>query len=86
MQRRPTLKSAINATGQAPLLSGESFLPAETAAVAQPDARCSVLVRVSDDVRRRLKMTAIQRGATVQTLLLEAIATILDEPNSARKP
>ncbi len=86
MQRRPTLKSAINATGQAPSLSGESFLPADVAAVAQPDARCGVLVRVSDDVRRRLKMTAIQRGTTVQTLLLEAIAAILDEPTSAPKP
>jgi hypothetical protein len=62
-----------------------SFQPAEVATGAQSEIRCGVLVRVSDDVRRRLKMTAVQRGTTVQTLLLEAIATILEEPNFTPK-
>ncbi|MBP0115397.1 MULTISPECIES: ribbon-helix-helix domain-containing protein [Bradyrhizobium] len=43
---------------------------------AQP-ARRGVLVRVSPELRRELKRTAIARDTTVQNLMLEAIAIVL---------
>jgi hypothetical protein len=54
---------------------------------AQADAgRCGVLVRVSPELRRELKLAAIARGTTVQDLMLEAIAVVLKEPGTVFKP
>jgi hypothetical protein len=39
--------------------------------------RCGVLVRISPEKRRQLKMTAIVRNTTVQQLLTEAIEIVL---------
>jgi hypothetical protein len=57
----------------------ESFQSDESGPGAE--GRCGVLVRVSDDVRRQLKIVAIHRGLSVQALLLEAITEILEQPN-----
>jgi hypothetical protein len=59
----------------------ETITDAETEA-----ARCGILVRVSPNLRRALKLAAIARDATVQDLLLEAIAIVLKEPVAGPKP
>jgi hypothetical protein len=52
----------------------------------QTDAgRCGVLVRVSPELRRELKLAAIARGTTVQDLMLEAIAIVLKGPSAVLK-
>lgn len=43
----------------------------------QSDDRCGILVRVSKEMRRELKLAAIDRGVTVQDLMLEAIEVVL---------
>jgi hypothetical protein len=60
---------------------------AADSAEAQADAgRCGVLVRVSPELRRELKLAAITRNTTVQDLMLEAIAIVLNEPANVPKP
>jgi hypothetical protein len=44
---------------------------------SQGDDRCGILVRVSKEMRRELKRAAIDRGTTVQDLMLEAITVVL---------
>jgi hypothetical protein len=46
---------------------------------ATEGARLGVLVRVSPDTRKALKLAAIGRGTSVQTLMLEAITDILHQ-------
>jgi hypothetical protein len=48
-----------------------------TAGLEPERTRRGVLVRVSPELRRELKRTAIARDTTVQSLLLEAIAVVL---------
>jgi hypothetical protein len=80
---RETLSAALAASA-APA-SDDSF--GIDAADAQAEAgRCGVLVRVSPELRRELKLAAITRGATVQELMLEAIAVVLKEPGAVFKP
>ncbi|MBB4374135.1 hypothetical protein GGD63_006964 [Bradyrhizobium sp. cir1] len=47
------------------------------AAESQSDDRCGILVRVTKEMRRDLKLAAIDRGTTVQDLMLEAITVVL---------
>jgi hypothetical protein len=57
------------------------------AADAQAEAgRCGVLVRVSPELRQKLKLAAIARRKSVQDLMLEAIAIVLQDPGTAFKP
>jgi hypothetical protein len=57
------------------------------AADAQAEAgRCGVLVRVSPELRRELKLAAIARHTSVQDLMLEAIAIVLKDPGAVFKP
>jgi hypothetical protein len=80
---RKTLSEAL-AANISPV-AGETF-GAENAD-AQADAeRCGILVRVTPDLRRALKLAAIARDATVQDLLVEAIAIVLKEPVAGPKP
>jgi len=46
-------------------------------------ARRGVLVRVSPEIWRQLKIAAIERGVTMQALLLAAITEELRRPNSS---
>jgi hypothetical protein len=48
--------------------------------------RRGVLVRVSPALRRQLKIEAIPRDTTVQDLLLEAIAVVLQRSRQAPNP
>lgn len=48
--------------------------------------RCGILVRVSPELRRELKMVAAARDTTVQALLLKAIVAVLEEPATAPTP
>ena len=84
MSRRPSLKHAIDVTENAELSNENSFGNATLQSSKPGEDRRGVLVRVDADVRRRLKIVAINRGVTVQDLLIEAIAAILEEPNSPR--
>ena len=86
MSRRPSLKDAIDATESAESSNDNSFGEIVSKAAAPADERCGVLVRVSSDVRRKLKLAAVNGNTTVQDLLLEAIAVILEKPNAAPKP
>jgi hypothetical protein len=71
-KRKASLGDAMMAgTGEA---SDDDF--GVVTAEAEP-ARRGVLVRVSPELRRELKRTAIARDTTVQNLMLEAIAIVL---------
>ena len=85
MSRRPSLKDAIDATENAAPSNENSFGETASQAAAPADERCGVLVRVSGDVRRKLKLAAVNGNTTVQDLLLEAIAAILEKPNAVPK-
>jgi hypothetical protein len=85
MPRRPTLKDAIAAT-EAESSNDNSFFETDRLPDAPAEERRGVLVRVSADVRRKLKLAAINRGVTVQDLMLEAIASILEEPHQSPAP
>lgn len=86
MSRRPSLKDAIDMTESAELSNENSFGSAGLQSSKLGEDRRGVLVRVDADVRRRLKIAAINRGVTVQDLMMEAIAAILEEPSSAPRP
>jgi hypothetical protein len=47
-------------------------------------ARRGILVRVSPSMWRELKLAAIERGVTVQSILLAAITDELRRPNSSQ--
>lgn len=49
-------------------------------------ARRGVLVRVSPQTWRALKIAAIERGVTVQTLMLEGIEFVLRQPDETSAP
>ena len=52
-------------------------------------ARLGILVRVNPEIRKQLKLLAIDRGTSVQALLLDAISIVLDlhddEPAPGRR-
>lgn len=60
---------------------GSSAAPSDAEA-----ERCGILVRVSPELRRELKMVAAARDTTVQALLLKAIVAVLEEPATAPSP
>lgn len=82
--RRPTLHDAIStaasATPAADLFDGGDATP-ETVETG----RRGILVRVSPELRRRLKFAALNRHTTVQTLLLKAITEVLKAPDRPMK-
>jgi hypothetical protein len=86
MSRRPSLKDAIEATEKAAPSNDNSFGAGGLQPSSLAEDRRGVLVRVSMDVRRKLKLVAINRNTTVQDLLIEAIAAILEEPDPAPRP
>jgi hypothetical protein len=79
---KETLSAALAAS--ADHRSDDAFgSPAEAQAEA---GRCGILVRVSPELRQTLKFAAIERGTTVQDLMLKAIVVVLEEPGAALKP
>jgi hypothetical protein len=85
------MKSPENNTLSAALAASSDHASEDTfggpgTATPADAARRGILVRVSQELRRELKRTAIARDTTVQALLLEAIAVVLEEPPSAPKP
>jgi hypothetical protein len=86
MSRRPSLKDAIDAAENLKMSNDNSFGAGGLHPSATAEERRGVLVRVSMDVRRKLKLVAINRNTTVQDLLVEAIAAILEEPDPAPRP
>jgi hypothetical protein len=84
--RRPTLNDAIVATSAMAPVDDSFDFAGDAANEGADDDRCGVLVRVSPDLRRDLKIAAIQRGVTVQALMLEAIAAVLEKPDQAPAP
>lgn len=83
MVKRPSLRDALSVESR--IDSGaDAFETGGAAGEADVDVkRKGILVRVSPDVRRELRIAAIRRGTTVQDLLLAAIANVLQEPDSA---
>jgi hypothetical protein len=80
MSARPrTLRESIaiapDATPAADPFGAESQKGKEAAETT----RRGVLVRLSPETRRALKLAAIERGTSVQSLLLEAITGILHQ-------
>jgi predicted HicB family RNase H-like nuclease len=87
MSTRPrTLRESVaiapDATPAAHSFGSESQEGKEAAEVA----RRGVLVRVSPETRRALKLAAIERGTSVQRLLLEAITSILHQQDPTPAP
>ncbi|MCK9913553.1 hypothetical protein MXD81_30660 [Microbacteriaceae bacterium K1510] len=83
--RRRTLREALATVSDAAPIADPFDTKNTTTAGAEPDRR-GILVRVSPDLRRRLKLTAINRGTTVQALLLEAITEALKAPDRSPTP
>jgi hypothetical protein len=75
-----SISIASDSTPAADPFGAESQEVSESAEVA----RRGVLVRLSPETRRALKLAAIERGTSMQSLLLEAIASILNQ--DGRKP
>jgi hypothetical protein len=65
--------------------SDEGFRAGAAASDAEAE-RCGILVRVTPELRRELKIVAAARDTTVQALLLKAITVVLEEPSAAFKP
>jgi hypothetical protein len=80
---RGTLTAALGASADPAI---DDTFGAEVADAEADGSRCGVLVRVSPELRRELKLAAIARRTTVQTLMLEAIAIVLKEPGAVFKP
>lgn len=78
-KRRPLLREALSET----VASANTADPFETEGTAeQVDAdtqRVGILIRVSPELRRDLRIHAINRGTTVQAMVLAAIAELLKE-------
>jgi len=72
-KRKPTLADGLTASENDTFGSGPIDLIKED--------RCGVLVRISPEKRRQLKMAAIVRNTTVQKLLTEAIEIVLQSPD-----
>jgi hypothetical protein len=84
--RRPTLNEAIEATSTMAPVDDSFDVAGNAANEGADDDRCGVLVRISSELRRDLKIAAIHRGVTVQALMLEAIAGVLEKPDQAPTP
>jgi hypothetical protein len=83
MPKRPSLREALSVESR---IDSTADVFETGGAVGDTDVdakRKGILVRVSPDVRRDLRIAAIRRGTTVQGLLLAAIAQLLKEPDSA---
>jgi hypothetical protein len=78
-----TPKDTLSAALAASLVPETDVGFGPTSAVeGQSDDRCGILVRVSKEMRRDLKLAAIDRGTTVQDLMLEAITVVLASAQS----
>jgi hypothetical protein len=80
---RRTLSDAMTTSTAAAVDDTFSFGAGESDADA---GRRGILVRVSPKLRRELKIAAIARDTTVQDLMLEAIAIVLQGPGHASNP
>jgi hypothetical protein len=78
-----TLSAALAASSDH---ASEDAFGSSAAATPADAARRGILIRVSPELRRELKRTAIARDTTVQALVLKAIAIVLEEPGTAFKP
>jgi hypothetical protein len=84
--RNRTLQDALTAAVSTDPVN-DSFGAEENAASAEIDmSRRGILVRVSPELRRKLKVIAINRGVTMQDLMLNAISSILEEPDRTPAP
>lgn len=85
MKKHRTLHDALSATPEdEPVV--DSFEHASAAEEGKAESkRAGVLVRISPDMRRQLRIIAINRNTTVQALLLSAIVQVLKEPRSTTK-
>jgi hypothetical protein len=86
MRNRPrTLREAL-ATVPDTTPIADPFEGENAAANGTEPARRGILVRVSPELRRRLKLAALNRGVTVQALMLEAITELLKAPDRLHTP
>jgi hypothetical protein len=84
--RRRTLRESV-ATMPAAGPAADTFGAENTdGKEAAEVARRGVLVRVSPETWRALKLAAIERGTSVQSLMLEAAAMVLNPPDDAPAP
>lgn len=86
MRTRPrTLREALaTAPDAAPI--ADPFDSGNATADSSEGERRGILVRVNPALRRRLKLAALNRGTTVQALLLEAITEVLKAPDRPPTP
>jgi hypothetical protein len=81
MSRRRTLRESLAATQDNSAPMADSF-EAETAVDGDTNnSRRGILVRVSPALWRELKLAAVDRGTTVQDLMLESINAMLVKSN-----
>jgi hypothetical protein len=78
-----TLSAALAASSEH---ASEDAFGGSAAATPADAGRRGILIRVSPELRRELKRTAIARDTTVQALVLKAIAIVLEEPGTTFTP
>lgn len=84
--RQLTLRESVSITADAAPVA-DPFGPETSPSKPAVDlARSGVLVRVTPNLRRELKLTALHRGTTVQRLLLEAIEIVLNRHDDSAAP
>jgi hypothetical protein len=76
----------MTATTSTTVIDDSFGVAGDAAAEGSDIGRRGILVRVSPDRRSELKIAAIRRGGTVQALLLEAIAEVLEQPDQTPTP
>jgi hypothetical protein len=84
--RRRTLSDAFASAPDAACVVDSFESERGAAAADHGPQRRGILVRVTPELRRRLKLAALIRGTTVQALLLEAITEVLKAPDRPPMP
>lgn len=84
--RPRTLREAIAISPAAPPAADAFGVEPAHAPEDAVNARRGILVRVSPETRRALKLTAFHRNTTVQAIMLEAIEIVLGRHEEASAP
>jgi hypothetical protein len=84
--RHRTLRESVSIAPDAPPAADQFGAESPHAKQASDVERLGVLVRVTPDLRRELKLLAIRRHTTVQKLMLEAVEIVLDRHDDSPAP
>ena len=84
--RHRTLRDSVSIAPDAMPAADQFGAESRDGKEAAEVARRGVLVRVSPETRRALKLAAIERGTSVQKLMLEAVEIVLNRRDDSSVP